>query len=160
VSDLVVSDEDLVATFAGHTIDGDSAPHFRGRLRHELLIQQCEDCDRWNYPPRPICPNCWSSSLVYRAVAGTGVVYLATFLHLGPAIPGVSYDPPYPVVSVELDDAPGVRFTGTAIGIAGERSVIGSRAELTWVDRAGVPVPTFVIDQQETLVGASDANER
>jgi uncharacterized OB-fold protein len=149
VSDVDISDEELVAKFEGITIDGDSAPHFRGRLRHELLIQQCEECESWSYPPRPICPTCWSSSLVYRSVSGAGVIYLATFLYMGPVIEGVAYDPPHPVVSVDLDATPGVRFTGTVTGIIDEQSTIGSRVELTWVDRAGLPVPTFVIVEKE-----------
>jgi uncharacterized protein len=149
VSDVVVSDEELVARFEGIAIDGDSAPHYRGRLRHELLIQQCEECESWSYPPRPICPTCWSLRLVYRSVSGNGVIYLATFLYMGPAIEGVTYDPPHPVVSVDLDATPGVRFTGTVTGIVDEQSTIGRRVELTWVDRAGLPIPTFVIVEKE-----------
>ena len=55
MSDLI-SDEELVATFAHLGIDRDSADHFRGRLEHRLLLNRCDDCGRWHQPPRADLP--------------------------------------------------------------------------------------------------------
>ncbi|CAB4364073.1 MAG: hypothetical protein F2681_08705 [Actinobacteria bacterium] len=51
----------------------------------------------------------------HRRGAGNGTIHLAVFLHQGPPAEGVDYSTPYPVVTVELDEQPGLRFTGTPV---------------------------------------------
>src|SRR3954467_6143920 len=100
----VISDEELVARFAGYALDRDNAPHFRGRLDRRLLCNRCADCGTWHHPPRPICPACWSTDVVATEVGGTGNIHLTVFLHQGPPASGVDYTTPYPVVTIELDE--------------------------------------------------------
>lgn len=139
----VVSDEDLVARFPGQPLDHDSAAHYRGRLERRLLFNRCADCATWHHPPRPVCPACWSSAVVATPVRGTGTVHLTVFLHQGPPAPGVDYATPYPVVTVELDEQPGLRFTSTVVDASNSQIRIGERVTLAWADRAGVPLPVF-----------------
>jgi uncharacterized OB-fold protein len=141
-----VTDDELVIQFAGHGVDHDSAAHFRGRLDRRLLINRCSACGTWHHPPMPICPACWSTGVEPTEVAGTGTIYLAVFLHQGPPAPGVDYTTPHPVVTVELDEQPGLRFTSTVIGVPNEDVVIGRRVRLDWVERGGVPLPVFRLD--------------
>ena len=94
-----LSDEELVRRFPG--VDRDTAAHARGRLEHRLLVNRCRDCGTWHQPPRPVCPRCWSPAVTATAVAGTGTIHLAIFLHQGPPADGVDYSTPYPVVTVE-----------------------------------------------------------
>lgn len=142
MSDLI-SDEDLVATFAHLGITRDSAPHFRGRIGRKLLIDQCRACGRYQYPSRPICPSCWSEDVVPTAVSGLGRIHLVIFLHQGPPADGVDYTTPYPVATVELDEQAGLRFTATVVGSPNDDITINQRVELTWIERAGVPTPAF-----------------
>ena len=139
----VIVDEDLVERFAGYGVDRDTAAHFRGRLDRQLLINRCGACGLWHHPPRPVCPRCWSSDVSAQPVAGTGTIHLAVFLHQGPPVPGVDYDPPYPLVSVDLDEQAGLRFTATVVDAANDDIVIGRRVQLDWIERAGVPVPVY-----------------
>ena len=139
----MITDEELLSTFEGYGVDHDSAAHFRGRLEHQLLINRCAACNLWHHPPRPICPSCWSTDVAGERVSGTGTIHLAVFLHQGPPAPGVDYDIPYPLVTVELDEQPGLRFTATVVGAANEEIVIGRRVRLDWIERAGAPVPAF-----------------
>jgi uncharacterized protein len=138
-----ISDDELVQMFAHLGIDRDSAPQFRGRFEHRLLVNRCGDCGSFHQPPRPVCPRCWSSAVVPTEVSGQGTIHLLTFLHQGPPAPGVDYASPYPVATVELDEQPGLRFTGTVVDAPNEAISIGERVELRWIDRAGVPVPAF-----------------
>ena len=138
-----ITDEALIDRFAGYGVDRDSAAHFRGRLDHRLLINRCADCGLWHHPPRPLCPGCWSTDVRAQPVSGNGTIHLAVFLHQGPRVPGVDYSTPYPLVTVDLDEQPGLRFTATVIGAANEDVVIGRRVRLDWIERAGVPVPAF-----------------
>ena len=139
----MVSDEELVARFPGHTLDHDNKAHYRGRLERRLLLNRCEDCGRWRHPPRPICPACWSSRVRPTEVAGSGAIHLLVFLHQGPPAEGVDYRTPYPVATVELDEQPGLRFTGTVVGAANEDIAIGKRVSLDWIERGGTPLPVF-----------------
>jgi uncharacterized OB-fold protein len=143
VDRVTVDDETLVARFKGWGLDHDNRDHFRGRLDHQLLLNRCGDCGTWHHPPRPICPSCWSSEVVPTAVSGRGTVFLAIFLHQGPPADGVDYGTPYPVVTVELVEQAGLRFTGTVVGAANDEIRIGCAVALDWIDRGGVPVPAF-----------------
>jgi uncharacterized OB-fold protein len=147
----VIADDELVARFAGHPLDRDSAAHYRGRLERRLLLNRCGSCGTWHHPPRPVCPSCWSTDVVATEVQGTGTIHLAVFLYQGPPAEGVDYATPHPVVTVELDEQPGLRFTSTVVGNPSSSSVheaitIGARVHLDWVERAGVPLPVFRLD--------------
>jgi uncharacterized OB-fold protein len=73
---------------------------------------------------------------------------MAIFLHQGPQVEGVDYSSPYPVVTVELDEQKGLRFTATVTGAEQASISIGSRVRLDWIERAGAPVPAFRLEAQ------------
>lgn len=146
--ETLVDDETLLARFRGTPIDRDAAPYYRARLARRLELARCGNCGRWHQPPRPICPVCWSTDVRPTPVSGTGTIHLATFLHQGPPAEGVDYSTPYPVVTVELDEQPGLRFTSTVVGAAQGDIEIGRRVELDWIERAGVPLPVFRLDPE------------
>jgi uncharacterized protein len=90
-----------------------------------------------------VCPSCWSTDVVAAPVAGTGTIFMAIFLHQGPPAEGVDYTTPYPVVTVELDEQEGLRFTSTVVGARNADIGIGRRARLDWAERGSVPLPVF-----------------
>jgi uncharacterized OB-fold protein len=139
----LILDDALVELFAGQPLTRDSAAHYRGRLGHQLLINRCASCGHFHHPPRPICPKCWSTDVAPTEVSGNGTIHLIVFLHQGPPAAGVDYATPYPVATVELDEQPGLRFTGTVLGATNDQITIGRRVRLDWIERAGVPVPAF-----------------
>ena len=143
-------DEELLDLFGGWGVDRDSAAHFRGRLGKELLINRCEDCGTWRHPPRPVCATCWSDRVVPTRVTGGGIIHLTLFLHRGPPAEGVDYSTPYPVVAVELDEQPGLRFTSTVVGADNATIRIGERVRLDWIERSGVPLPVFRLESGPT----------
>lgn len=144
---MSVTDEELVQRFPGQPITHDNAVHYRGRLRHELLMKRCRACGRWLPPHRPLCSECWSFDLEATPVTGDGTIFMVIFLHQGPPAPGVDYSTPYPVATVELDEQPGLRFTATVVGAENEAIQIGTRVRLTWIDRQGCPVPAFELQE-------------
>jgi uncharacterized protein len=137
-----VSDEELCSLFPG-VVDRDSAAHYRGRLRRQLLMSRCAECGTWHAPPKPICPSCLSERVVATPVSGRGTIFMAIFLHQGPPADGVDYSAPYPVVTVDLDEQPGLRYSSTVVGSANEEIQIGRRVELGWIMRGGTPLPVF-----------------
>nr|WP_231984154.1 OB-fold domain-containing protein [Mycobacterium sp. E342] len=68
---------------------------------------------------------------------------MAIFLHQGSPAPGVDYSTPYPVVTIELDEQRGLRFTSTVVGAPNDAIRIGARVNLAWIDRHGSPMPVF-----------------
>jgi uncharacterized OB-fold protein len=140
-----VTDDELVQRFPGEPITHDNAAHYRGRLRRELLLNRCDDCGRWHAPPKPVCPDCWSTRVSAKPVRGDGVIFMAIFLHRGPAAPGVDYRVPYPVVTVELAEQEGLRFTTTVVGADNTDIRIGVPVRLAWAERVGVPMPVFAL---------------
>jgi len=139
-----MSDADLVERFAAVPVDQDTKDFYRGWLDHELRIDRCADCGRWQHPPRPMCPACWSWNVVPTPVSGRGTVHLLIRLHQGPPLEGVDYAAsPHPVAVVELDEQPGLRITSTVVNCDPREIEIGMPVELTWIDRDGVPFPAF-----------------
>ena len=137
-------DEALVERLAHLPVDRDTAEHYRGYLRRELVLNRCADCGRWIHPMRPMCPACWSWNVGPTAVSGRGTVHLVTLLHQGPPADGVDYAKgPHPVVTVELEEQRGLRFSGTIVGCAPQDVRIGMPVELVWIERDGSPYPAF-----------------
>lgn len=143
-----IDDEALVTRFPGEPITHDNAAHYRGRLERRLLINRCASCATWHQPPKPLCPQCWSHDVTPTEVAGTGTIHLAMFLHQGPPAEGVDYSSPYPVVTVELDEQPGLRITSTIVDADVESVSIGARVNLEWRSRHGSPMPVFTLSHK------------
>jgi uncharacterized OB-fold protein len=106
-------------------------------------VNRCADCGAWHHRPKPICPQCWSKHVVPTRVSGHGTIHLLILLHQGPPAEGVDYSTPHPVVTVELDEQPGLRFTSTVVGTAADDLAIGQRVVLDWTERDARPYPVF-----------------
>lgn len=142
-----LSDAELVERFRGAPLDHDNKDFYRGLLEGELRVNRCRDCGTWHHPPKPVCPACWSFDVDATPVTGRGVIHLVTFLHQGPPAPEVDYSTPYAVVTVELEEQEGLRYTGTVVGAPNGRILIGAPVELEWIERDGVPHPAFRLVQ-------------
>lgn len=138
------TDAELIEVLAHLPVERDTAEHYRGYLRRELVVNRCRACDRFHAPMRPMCPWCWSWDVAPTSVSGRGTVHLAMLLRQGPPADGVDYTAgPHPVVTVELVEQEGLRFTSTVVGCAPEDVRIGMPVELEWIERAGAPFPVF-----------------
>jgi uncharacterized OB-fold protein len=137
------SDLEVLAAFATAAIDQDNVDHYRGRLQRRLLLNRCDDCGLWHQPPRSVCPKCWSPNVEATEVSGRGVIALVTVLHVGAPTEGVDYGAGYPVVAVELEEQPGLRYVAGIVGCTKDDVYIGLPVELTWIERAGETTPAF-----------------
>lgn len=139
-----LGDLELVEAYAPLVVDRDTADLYRGWLARELRVARCDACGHRFLPPRPVCPQCWSEDVGTVAVSGRGTIHLCVLLHQGPPAPGVDYARgPHPVVTVELDEQPGLRCTSTVVGTPAADLAIGQRVALDWIERGGVPFPVF-----------------
>jgi uncharacterized protein len=138
-----VNDAELVDRFPDVLIDGDNKEFYRGWLDRRLLLNRCAQCATWHHPPQPVCPECWSDRIQATPVSGRGTVHLLIWLRQGPPAEGVDYSRRHPVVTVELVEQPGLRFTSTVVGDGQDEIAIGDPVELTWIERRGEPFPAF-----------------
>lgn len=77
-------------------------------------------------------------------VSGHGTIHLLMTLHQGPAADGVDYTEGHPVVTVELDEQPALRFTSTVTAdFPAADLAIGTPVTLEWIERDGTPMPVF-----------------
>ncbi|CAM5559838.1 MULTISPECIES: Zn-ribbon domain-containing OB-fold protein [Streptomyces] len=98
--------------------DADGAPFWEYAARGELRVQGCADCGELRFPPRPCCPHCQSFASEWRPVSGRGRVWSYVVPH-PPLLPDYAEQAPYPVVVVELEEAPRIRLVGNVVARAG-----------------------------------------
>jgi uncharacterized protein len=137
------ADSQIVESFPTTPIDQDNKEFYRGWLQRALLINRCTQCAAWHHPPKPVCPNCWSTDIVATEVSGNGSIYLLSLLYQGPTVAGIDYTTPHPAAVIELEEQPGLRYASTVVGIEPEAIEIGMAVELAWIDRDGAPFPVF-----------------
>lgn len=86
----------------------------------------CLDCRRQTFPPKPLCPHCWSSRVEWTPLSQRGVLYSWTRIHAAPAV--FVNESPYPVGIVDLDT--GVRLACRLVEVAGAALEPGINMEM------------------------------
>jgi uncharacterized OB-fold protein len=86
-------------------LDADNAPFWLGCREHRLLLQRCDECATWRFPPRPRCASCQSASVSWSQASGRGEVVSFTICH-PPVLPAYADKVPYNVIVVRLDEGP------------------------------------------------------
>jgi uncharacterized OB-fold protein len=68
------------------------------------MIQRCQDCGKYYFYPRPLCPHCMSDKTEWTKVSGKGTLHTYVINHR-PA-PGFENEAPYVIAIVKLDEGP------------------------------------------------------
>jgi uncharacterized protein len=87
-------------------------PFWDGLREGRFSVTRCSLCARASFPPKPICPHCWTEAVVWEEIATEGTLYSWTRVHAGPAI--FDADLPYAIGVVDLDA--GVRLATPLMG--------------------------------------------
>lgn len=121
--------------------NADSRAFWEGAAREELLLRHCTACDKLHYPPRHLCPYCWSDQLNWKPSAGKGTVYSFTVMHRAPT-PDFVGSVPYVVALVDLEE--GSRMMANVVGDNALATGVGDRVIVCYEDRpGGSKVPQF-----------------
>ena len=120
----------------------DTAAFWDAAKEHRLVVQFCNDCERFQHPPGPVCHRCRGANLIWRDVEGSGTVYSYTWVHKA-FVPALSERLPYAVAVIELPGAENTRFVSNVVDVTPERLQIGLPVELVWDDYAEHSVPRF-----------------
>lgn len=71
-----------------------------------FMLSRCQDCSHKSFPPKKICPICWSRSISWVEHDGRGVLYSHAEVHGAPAY--FQNELPFRVCVVDLVDGPRV----------------------------------------------------
>jgi len=91
--------------------DEDSQHYWEVLGEGRFELQRCHDCERWTWPPRPVCSGCHGENLYWEAPSGAGEVHAWIVTH---QIYGPGYGAlvPYTVALVRLDEQPDILVPG------------------------------------------------
>jgi uncharacterized OB-fold protein len=95
--------------------DRDTAVYWQALADGRFLLQQCRDCSRWTWPPRPICSFCRGNDLEWVESTGSGEVYSWVVTHQAYGI-DLAALVPYTVALVRLDEQDDILIPGRYVG--------------------------------------------
>jgi hypothetical protein len=103
-----------------------------------LVIKTCLSCGRGHFPPRHLCPYCWSDRLEWREHSGEGQVHSFTIVRRAAV---ASFETPYVLAMIDLTDCP--RLMSNIVGADALQTAIGDYVLVTFEERSGVVLPLF-----------------
>jgi uncharacterized OB-fold protein len=120
--------------------DASTSAYWKAAAEHRLVIPRCDDCARFHFYPRTLCPYCGSARLMWAAVSGRGRVYSVTVLYQGPS-PAFKEDLPYALAIVELEEGPSLM--SNIVGCDPLSVKIGMSVEVAFRDCGKAALPVF-----------------
>lgn len=106
---------------------------------HELVVQRCDDCGTYRFPPEVGCYACSSLRSSWERVSGRATLYTWTVAY-PPLLPYFEERGPWPVAVVQLEEGP--RMVTNVLDLAPEEYEIGLPLEAAFED----------VDEEVTLV--------
>jgi len=114
--------------------NADSEAYWEAAAREELVLKRCTACGMSHFPPRHLCPACWSVSLEWTKSSGKGVVYSFTVMQRAP-MPAFGQRVPYVVALIDLEEGP--RMMANILGDDALQTKIGDHVRVCFETRAG-----------------------
>lgn len=101
-------------------------PFWNSLSEGRFTTTQCVDCGRQTFPPKVICPHCWSEKHEWVDMPVEGDLYSWTRIHAAPAV----FQPlvPYAVGIVELDSR--IRLACPLVVPDGVHVSVGSKVRM------------------------------
>ena len=121
-------------------IDPSTQEFWDAARRGVLRIKHCNACGANHYYPRPFCPNCWSTDVVWIDAAGTGTLYTYSVVHAND-LPSFRYRVPYVVAMVDLDEGP--RMETNLVECPLDQIQVGMRVTVVFEDEGELVLPRF-----------------
>ena len=113
-------------------------PYFDGCKVGVLRLQQCGECQQFQFYPRTICSHCTSEKLQWQDASGNGVIASFTVVRKGVS---AAYEAPYVVALIDLAEGP--RLVSTLIDVDPEDVAIGLPVRVDfaqWSEDISMPV--------------------
>jgi uncharacterized protein len=111
-------------------VDSDSEGFWEGLKNGQFLLRECVACGHVFFPPRCVCPECWSGELAWKQARGTGTVHSFSVVEAG-ATRAFAQDTPYVVALVTLVE--GCRIFASIAKESSDRISIGASVDCRFV---------------------------
>lgn len=116
------------------TPDAETQPFWDACREHELRAQRCTACNKFRWPPSPLCPHCRSWDFEWTQLPGAGEVYSYVVVHYS-AVPAFAAEMPYIVARIALDGTDSaMRLTSNVIDCPPEEVKPGMRVHVVFED--------------------------
>lgn len=79
-----------------------TAPFWDGLREGVFQTTKCDDCSHMTFPPKPVCPHCWSDKVSWQKLSGKGILRSYTEICAAPL--AFAEEVPYTVCLVDLDE--------------------------------------------------------
>ena len=142
---------------------GGAVARYQAQLNEGLfVIQRCNDCDKYVFYPRVVCPHCGGASLAWVQPKGTGAVYSTTTVRRKPEAGG-DYDRcwrrrmrcrAFDEMELEHLDQHATGEQEMAMIVCGSPATVRQRLEMHWRDEVRQPADD---DAFRLATGISDA---
>ena len=83
-----------------------TATFWDGLREGKFRTTRCLRCRHITFPPKPVCPECWSDDLEWIDLSGRGILRSYTEVSAAPAI--FAAEAPYVLCLVDLDEGSAV----------------------------------------------------
>lgn len=83
-------------------IDDDNRVFWEELKNHKFMLQHCNDCKKFIFYPRIICPHCYSENISWEETSGRGKIVSYTVIHR--AMPPFKDEVPYVVGIIQLNE--------------------------------------------------------
>ena len=111
----------------------ESKPYWDAAREHRLVVQKCNTCGEFWFPPSQRCAHCLSDDHAWTEVKGTGKVFsFVTYQRLYHK--GWDGEVPYVVAVIELDEGP--RMLSAVVGIPPEKVACDMAVKVVFDDVA------------------------
>ncbi|HVV29887.1 MAG TPA: OB-fold domain-containing protein [Mycobacteriales bacterium] len=109
---------------------------------HQLVLQRCDACSQFQYPPDVACVHCQCTELTPTEMSGRATLYsyavVDRLFHVG-----FASVLPYVVGLAELDEQAGLRMLTNIVDTRPEEVQIGMPLEVCFEDRGEITLPQF-----------------
>lgn len=100
-----MSDEGMIGARPLPEITPLTEPFWSAAKERRLVLQRCDDCAAYRFPPELTCLHCGSLRAAWVEVSGRATLYSWTVAH-PPLLPFFQARAPWPVAVVQLEEGP------------------------------------------------------
>jgi uncharacterized OB-fold protein len=104
-------------------------PFYDACNEDRLVLQHCTNCNRYQFPPKGSCPNCYGNALEWQEVEGRGRIMSRVVVYDTP-ISTLIPDQPFNVATISLDVEPEVIMLSHLEGVPVDEVPIGAAVEV------------------------------
>ena len=102
-------------------------PFWSAAKERRLVVQRCDDCGAYRFPPEVACVYCGSMRSTWTPVSGRATLWSWTVAY-PPLLPYFAERAPWPVAVVQLEEGP--RMVTNLVGVPAEEYEISTPLEV------------------------------